>query len=99
MEVYQGFAQIALMRLYGATSTEGLAFGIVSWVMNYGVALVVGGLYLVLEMRHGLRWSDAADQVVWQKRRGNPKRIVILLSCVEFSPEEVQGTWNPLQQM
>ena len=58
--VYQGFAQVALMRLYGATATEGLAFGIVSWVMNYGVALVVGGLYLVLEMRHGLRWSDAA---------------------------------------
>ena len=58
--VYQGFAQIALVRLYGATSTEGLAFGIVSWVMNYGVALLVGGIYLVLEMRHGLRWSDAA---------------------------------------
>ncbi len=58
--VYQGFAQVALMRLYGATATEGLAFGIVSWVMNYGVALLVGGIYLVLEMRHGLRWSDAA---------------------------------------
>lgn len=60
--VYQGFAQIALMRLYGATSTEGLAFGIVSWVMNYGVALVVGGFLLIVEMRHGLRWSDATDR-------------------------------------
>ncbi len=58
--VYQGFAQVAMIRIYGATPTEGLAFGVLAWVMNYGVALVVGGLFLVLEMRRGLRWSEAA---------------------------------------
>jgi hypothetical protein len=43
--VYQGFAQQALMLLYGATPEEGLAFAVVAWLVNYGSALVVGGAF------------------------------------------------------
>ncbi|NQW30401.1 MAG: flippase-like domain-containing protein [Ignavibacteria bacterium] len=53
--VYQGFAQAAMITLYGATPEEGLAFGVLAWVVNYGTAMVVGGLCLVDETRHGFR--------------------------------------------
>jgi len=49
--VYQGFAQAALVQLYGATSAEGLAFGVIAWVLNYGSALVVGGASMLIELR------------------------------------------------
>lgn len=52
--VYQGFAQTALVQAYGASTEEGLAFGIVAWIVNYGVALVSGAVCLVLEFRSGL---------------------------------------------
>ncbi len=56
--VYQGFAQVALMRMYGATASEGLAFGILAWVINYGVALTVGGLAFMIESRQGISWKQ-----------------------------------------
>jgi hypothetical protein len=56
--VYQGFAQVALMRMYGATASEGLAFGILAWVINYGVALTVGGLAFMIESRQGISWNQ-----------------------------------------
>lgn len=56
--VYQGFAQVALMRMYGATANEGLAFGILAWVINYGVALIVGGIAFMIESRHGISWKQ-----------------------------------------
>lgn len=56
--VYQGFAQVAMVSLYGTTPTEGLAFGMVAWLLNYGVALVVGGVCLVVELNGGLSWKQ-----------------------------------------
>ena len=49
--VYQGFAQAALVGLYDASAAEGLAFGILAWTLNYGVALAAGGLSFVAESR------------------------------------------------
>lgn len=59
--VYQGFAQTALVQSYGATPAEGLAFGIVAWLVNYGVALISGGLCLVLEFQSGLSFKAFKD--------------------------------------
>lgn len=53
--LYQGFAQAAMVTLYGATPAEGLAFGVLAWIVNYGTAMGIGGLCLVDEMRHGFR--------------------------------------------
>lgn len=62
MGVYQGFAQVAMVSLYGATPTEGLAFGMVAWVLNYGVAVVVGAICLTIELRSGLTWRQIASR-------------------------------------
>jgi uncharacterized protein (TIRG00374 family) len=55
--VYQGFAQVALIRMYGATPAEGLAFGILAWTINYGVSLLAGGIAFLIESRHGISWK------------------------------------------
>ena len=47
--VYQAFAQIALVRLYGTTADQAMAFGILSWVLNYGSALIVGGICFMID--------------------------------------------------
>ena len=52
--VYQSFAQVALVVLAGATQTEGLAFGILTWLVNYGVALIVGAICWIIESRNGI---------------------------------------------
>jgi uncharacterized protein (TIRG00374 family) len=49
--VYHGFAQTALMRLYSATPDEGLGFALLAWTLNYGVALVVGGIWFLVDQR------------------------------------------------
>lgn len=56
--IYQSFAQAALMRIYGASPEEGLAFGVLAWLVNYGTALLSGGICLVIEMRGGLSMRD-----------------------------------------
>jgi len=56
--VYQGFAQTALVQVYGTSPAEGLAFGIAAWLVNYGVALVSGALCLVLEVHAGLKMTS-----------------------------------------
>ena len=58
--VYQGFAQLALIRMYGATPAEGLAFGILAWTINYGVSLLAGGIAFLVESRHGISWKNAS---------------------------------------
>lgn len=60
--VYQSFAQAGLVVLAGCSATEGLAFGIVSWVVNYGLALVVGGACWIFEARRGLSFSEVSKQ-------------------------------------
>ncbi|MCX6139971.1 MAG: hypothetical protein NTX15_03945, partial [Candidatus Kapabacteria bacterium] len=55
--IYQSFAQAGLVSLAGASATEGLAFGILTWLVNYGVALIVGALCWVAETRHGLTFK------------------------------------------
>lgn len=52
--IYQGFAQTALVQAYAASPAEGLAFGIIAWLANYGVALVSGAICLLMEFRSGL---------------------------------------------
>ncbi len=61
--IYQGFAQLALVRIYHATPDEGLAFGILAWVVNYGVSLLVGGTCWIIEVRRGLSWRDVRGTV------------------------------------
>lgn len=53
--IYQGFAQTALIRLYGATPNEGFVFGVLAWLLNYGTAFLVGSLCFLVEMKRGLR--------------------------------------------
>lgn len=59
--IYQGFAQAALVRIHGVDESSALAFGVLAWVVNYGVALLAGGLSAFLEMRNGLSWSDVRE--------------------------------------
>lgn len=61
--VYQGFAQTALVNIYHTTAGEGLAFGILAWVVNYGISLVVGGMCWIIELRNGLTWRDVRGTV------------------------------------
>jgi len=61
--IYQGFAQVALMRIYHATPAEGLAFGILAWIVNYGISLLVGGICWIIELRRGLTWRDVRGTV------------------------------------
>lgn len=56
--VYQGFAQVAIMALYDGTPTEGIAFGMIAWILNYGLAVLVGGVCAAYEVRQGLTWKD-----------------------------------------
>lgn len=55
--VYQTFAQTAYVALAAGTLTDGLVFGILSWIVNYGVAFLVGAISWFIETRHGLRLS------------------------------------------
>lgn len=52
--VYQSFAQVGLMALTAATASEGLAFAMIAWLVNYGISFVVGGLCWLNESRHGI---------------------------------------------
>jgi hypothetical protein len=52
--VYQSFAQVGLMALTAATASEGLAFAMIVWLVNYGISFVVGGLCWLNESRHGI---------------------------------------------
>jgi len=61
--VYQGFAQLALVNIYHATPDEGLAFGILAWIVNYGVSLLVGGTCWIIEVRRGLSWREVRGTV------------------------------------
>ena len=56
--VYQSFAQLALMVLYGAGQDEATAFAMLTWIVNYMLTLVVGGLCWLYEVRQGLTWRD-----------------------------------------
>jgi uncharacterized protein (TIRG00374 family) len=49
--VYQIAAQAALVTVCGATMTQGLVFGMISWFVNYGLVLVGGGICWVIESR------------------------------------------------
>lgn len=51
--VYQAFAQTALVAVSGSTQSEGFAFAILAWLTNYGLALLVGGVYWLVETLHG----------------------------------------------
>lgn len=59
--VYQSFAQTALVVLAGATPTEGLAFGMLAWVVNYGLAFVVGAICWLIESRHGITFRSLSS--------------------------------------
>lgn len=56
--VYQTFAQAAFVAIASATPTEGLAFGILTWLVNYGLAFVVGAISWIVESRNGLSWKN-----------------------------------------
>ena len=45
--VYHGFAQVALVRLFGATPEEGLGFALLAWLLNYGMQLILGSFSLL----------------------------------------------------
>lgn len=52
--VYNVAGQVALMSLYGATPAEGFVFAMVSWLINQGLALGIGGVSWVIESRAGI---------------------------------------------
>ncbi len=52
--VYNVAGQVALMSLYGATPAEGFVFAMVSWLVNQGLALGIGGVSWILESRAGI---------------------------------------------
>ncbi|MBI2793489.1 MAG: flippase-like domain-containing protein [Ignavibacteria bacterium] len=60
--IYQGFAQTALIRLYGATPNEGFVFGVIAWVLNYGTAFLVGSLCFLIEMKRGMRLRNVSRE-------------------------------------
>lgn len=47
--VYHGFAQVAMMRVFGASPSEGLGFALIAWSLNYGVVLLSGGLWFIYD--------------------------------------------------
>lgn len=49
--VYQIAAQAALVTVCGATMTQGLVFGMISWFVNYGLVLTGGGICWLIETR------------------------------------------------
>ncbi|MBU3742289.1 MAG: flippase-like domain-containing protein [Candidatus Kapabacteria bacterium] len=59
--VYQSFAQLALMVLYGAGQDEATAFAMLTWIVNYMLTLVVGGCCWLYEVRQGLTWRDLVE--------------------------------------
>lgn len=65
--VYQTFAQVALVSMFGATNEEGLAFGVVSWALNYGLAVIVGGAAFVHATRHGFSLKGARQEALQQE--------------------------------
>ncbi len=56
--VYHAFCATALAVMFGYSSTEGVAFAMVAWLVNYGSAVVVGGACFVWELRHGISLDD-----------------------------------------
>lgn len=46
--VYHGLMQVAMVVLFKATPTEGLGFALIAWLLNFGVQLVVGGVWFVI---------------------------------------------------
>lgn len=52
--VYNVAGQVALMTLYGATPAEGFVFATVSWLINQGLALGIGGVCWIIESRAGI---------------------------------------------
>lgn len=52
--VYNVAGQVTLMSLYGATPAEGFVFAMVSWLINQGLALGIGGVSWILESRAGI---------------------------------------------
>ncbi|MFM8771343.1 MAG: lysylphosphatidylglycerol synthase transmembrane domain-containing protein [Candidatus Kapaibacterium sp.] len=53
--VYHVAAQISLVSLFGATPAEGFVFAMVSWIVNQGAALLIGGACWIIETRSGVR--------------------------------------------
>lgn len=49
--IYQITAQAALVTVCGATMTQGLVFGMISWFVNYGLVLLGGGICWLIESR------------------------------------------------
>lgn len=50
--VYQIAAQAALVTVCGATMTQGIVFGMISWFTNYGLVLAGGGICWLIEARN-----------------------------------------------
>lgn len=50
--VYQIAAQASFVTVCGATPTQGLVFGMISWFVNYGLVLLGGGICWLLESRN-----------------------------------------------
>jgi uncharacterized protein (TIRG00374 family) len=59
---YQGFAQTALIRLYGATPNEGFVFGVLAWLLNYGTAFLAGSVCFLIEMKRGIRLRNVSRE-------------------------------------
>lgn len=53
--VYHVAAQSSLVSLFGATPAEGFVFAMVSWIVNQGAALLIGGACWIIETRSGIR--------------------------------------------
>ncbi len=56
--VYQTFAQSAFVATLGGSADEGFAFGMLSWIVNYGLAFLVGLLCWLAEHKQGLTLSS-----------------------------------------
>lgn len=56
--LYHAFCSTALTMLFGYSAADGMAFAVLSWTVNYGSALIIGGLSFVWELRDGISLAD-----------------------------------------
>jgi uncharacterized membrane protein YbhN (UPF0104 family) len=56
--LYHAFCSTALTMLFDYSAADGMAFAVLAWTVNYGSALIIGGLSFVWELRDGISLTD-----------------------------------------
>jgi uncharacterized membrane protein YbhN (UPF0104 family) len=61
--IYHAFCSTALSVLFGCTPTQGMAYAMVAWLVNYGLAVVLGGACFMWELRGGITMEQMRNVV------------------------------------